>query len=121
SPESISVTNHQLKYLPAIKEANEQLAQTIEQVMKKGNFPLVLGGDHSLAIGTIAGVAKCIEKLGVIWFDAHSDLNTEKTSPSGNIHGMSLAVSLGMGATDLTHIGGFSPKILPENTVIIGA
>lgn len=121
SPESIPMTNRQLKYLPAIQEANEQLAHTIEQVMQKGHFPLVLGGDHSLAIGTIAGVSKCIDRLGVLWFDAHSDLNTEKTSPSGNIHGMSLAVSLGKGTKDLTHMGGYAPKILPENTVIVGA
>ncbi|MCI2455246.1 arginase family protein, partial [Listeria monocytogenes] len=73
-----------------------------------GSFPLILGGDHSIAIGTLAGVAKHYENLGVIWYDAHGDLNTEETSPSGNIHGMPLAVSLGFGHADLTNIGGYS-------------
>jgi len=80
-----------------------------------------LGGDHSIAIGTLAGVAKHYENLGVIWYDAHGDLNTEDTSPSGNIHGMPLAVSIGIGHPDLINIHGFAPKVKPENIVIIGA
>ena len=65
--------------------------------MERGNFPLVLGGDHSIAIGTLAGLAKKYKNLGVIWYDAHADMNTAETSPSGNIHGMPLAVSMGLG------------------------
>ena len=81
----------------------------------------MLGGDHSIAIGTLAGVSKHYQNLGVIWFDAHGDLNTEATSPSGNIHGMPLAVSLGIGHPDLVNILGYAPKVKPEHIVIIGA
>jgi arginase len=87
--------------------------------------PLVLGGDHSLAAGSVSGVAEFYrrqkQKIGVIWIDAHSDINTPETSPSGNVHGMPLAALLGLGAgTALGNIFGFSPKVAPENTVLIG-
>lgn len=121
TPESYDVGSSQLKYLREIAQVSEELAVTLDDVIQKGRFPLVLGGDHSIAIGTIAGVAKHYKRLGVIWFDAHGDLNTADTSPSGNIHGMPLAASLGMGHPDLVNIGGFSPKIRPENVVVIGA
>ncbi|HJV47076.1 MAG TPA: arginase [Bacillota bacterium] len=121
SPESYPIIHHNLKYLKEITEVNIQLSQVIEQEMSKGRFPLVLGGDHSIAIGTIAGLTRHKKNMGVIWFDAHGDLNTGETSPSGNIHGMSLAVSLGFGHADLTRIGGDVAKIKPEHTVIIGA
>ncbi|MBD1373556.1 arginase [Hazenella sp. IB182357] len=121
SPESIDMGSSSLKYLSAIKQVNEQLAGVVSDVVERGRFPLVLGGDHSMAIGTIAGIAKHHKNMGVIWFDAHGDLNTGETSPSGNIHGMSLAVSLGIGHPDLVNIGGFAPKINPEKTVIVGA
>ena len=107
--------------LEAIAETTQKLAEQIDQVVKNGEFPLVLGGDHSVAVGTLAGVAKHYKSLGVIWYDAHGDLNTAETSPSGNIHGMPLAVSLGHGHPLLTEIGGYSPKVKPENVVIIGA
>lgn len=110
-----------LRNLQAIIEVNTTLSEKIDKVIKRGSFPLVLGGDHSIAIGTLAGVAKHYENLGVIWFDAHGDLNTMETSPSGNIHGMSLAVSLGIGHPSLTDIGSYSPKVKFENIVIIGA
>lgn len=112
---------HPLRNLQAIIEVNTILSDLVDKVIKKGNFPLVLGGDHSIAIGTIAGIAKHYDNLGVIWYDAHGDLNTKETSPSGNIHGMPLAVSLGLGHPHLTNIGSYSPKIKPENVVIIGA
>jgi len=111
--------NH--KYLDEVVETNTQLADTVARVMEEGRFPLVLGGDHSIAIGTIAGVAKSVQNLGVIWFDAHGDLNTGETSPSGNIHGMPLAASLGFGHERLVQIAGYAPKVKPENVVIIGA
>lgn len=111
--------NH--KYLDQVVEANSLLAEAVSSVLEEGRFPLVLGGDHSIAIGTIAGVVKQVKNLGVIWFDAHGDLNTGETSPSGNIHGMPLAASLGYGHERLVQIGGFAPKIKPENIVIIGA
>ncbi|MHC0039643.1 arginase [Pseudoneobacillus sp. C159] len=116
-----SDTETNLKNLKAVAEASEKLAFAVGEVIQDGSFPLVLGGDHSIAIGTLAGVSKHYKNLGVIWYDAHGDLNTAETSPSGNIHGMPLAVSLGLGHTTLTQIAGYSPKVKPENIIIIGA
>ncbi|WP_164214312.1 arginase [Virgibacillus sp. YIM 98842] len=110
-----------LKNLEQVIEANEKLAGMVDQEMAKKRFPLVLGGDHSIAIGSLAGVSKYYENLGVIWYDAHGDLNSSETSPSGNIHGMPLAVSLGIGHEKLTNLSGSAPKIKPENIVIVGA
>jgi arginase len=96
----------------------------VEKVMGAGEFPLVLGGDHSVAIGSIAGVAafcrKHRKKLGVLWIDAHGDLNTSETTPSGNIHGMPMAASIGMGAIELTSVGGDFKKVDPRDVVLIG-
>lgn len=114
-------TDTNLKNLREVVDASEKLAEKVDHIIKAKRFPLVLGGDHSIAIGTFAGIAKHYKNLGVIWYDAHGDLNTPETSPSGNIHGMPLAVSLGLGHPDLVKIAGFSPKIKPENIVIIGA
>lgn len=116
-----SSTAGNLKNLSSVVKASELLAQKIDETIAGDSFPLVLGGDHSIALGTLAGVAKKQKNLGVIWYDAHGDLNTADTSPSGNIHGMPLAASLGFGDPGLTNIGGFSPKAKPENVVIIGA
>lgn len=121
TPEAYPIIHHNLKYLDEITKVNKELAKVVDQEMSRGQFPLVIGGDHSIAIGTIAGLAKHKRNMGVIWYDAHGDLNSGETSPSGNIHGMSLAVSLGIGHPDLTNIGGFAPKVKPENVVIIGA
>ncbi|MFY2158368.1 arginase [Cytobacillus firmus] len=113
--------NSNLRNLHLIAEKTEKLAEKVDHAIKSGSFPLVLGGDHSIAIGTLAGVSKHYTNLGVIWYDAHGDLNTAETSPSGNIHGMPLAVSLGIGHPLLTNVGGYGPKVKPENIVIIGA
>ncbi|MBC5636702.1 arginase [Ornithinibacillus sp. BX22] len=110
-----------LKNLEQVIEANETLAEMVDAEINKGRFPLVLGGDHSIAIGSLAGISKHYENLGVIWYDAHGDLNTSETSPSGNIHGMPLAVSLGLGHERLTNLYQYAPKVKPENIVIIGA
>ncbi|WP_339217454.1 arginase [Ornithinibacillus sp. FSL M8-0202] len=110
-----------LKNLEQVIEANETLAEMVDAEITKGRFPLVLGGDHSIAIGSLAGISKHYENLGVIWYDAHGDLNTSETSPSGNIHGMPLAVSLGLGHERLTNLYQYAPKVKPENIVIIGA
>lgn len=114
-----------LKYLNQIKSACEELAKQVDGIMTAGELPITLGGDHSIAIGSFAGFAadcrKRNEVPGLIWFDAHADMNTPETTPSGNIHGMPLAVLLGYGAPELTNIGGFSPKIKPEYCVHIGA
>ena len=109
-----------LRFLDEITRVNTELCNKVSKIMEEGRFPLVLGGDHSIAIGTIAGVAQHKKNLGVIWFDAHGDINTEETSPSGNIHGMPVAVSLGYGHERLTSIGGVEPKIKPDNFVYIG-
>ncbi|MBW8350857.1 arginase [Bacillus sp. IITD106] len=114
--------NHtSLKNLKAIARISEEIALSIQNIIENKRFPLLFGGDHSIAIGTIAGISKYYQNLGVIWFDAHGDLNTEDTSPSGNIHGMPLAASMGFGHPSLTGIGGYSPKVNTENVVIIGA
>jgi arginase len=114
-----------LKYLDQIGTACEDLAEKVEEILNAGELPLVLGGDHSIAIGSISGVAsyyrKRDEKPGLIWFDAHADMNTPESSPSGNIHGMPLAVLLGYGAPKLTDIAGFAPKLDPALCVHIGA
>ncbi|CAM2856011.1 arginase [Paenibacillus sediminis] len=112
--------NPVLKNLSSVIETGNRIAKDVDQVIKSGTFPLIIGGDHSIAIGTIAGVAKNYSNLGVIWVDAHGDLNTEQTTPSGNIHGMPLAINIGIGDERLTSIYHFAPKIKPENVVIIG-
>ena len=118
-------SGEKLKYLDQIDAACEDLAEKVEEVLNACELPLVLGGDHSIAIGSISGVAsycrKRNEKPGLIWFDAHADMNTPESSPSGNIHGMPLAVLLGYGATKLKNIGGFAPKLDPALCVHIGA
>src|SRR5699024_6317073 len=83
------------------------------------SFPLILGGDHSIAIGSLAGLYPHYNNLGVIWYDAHGDIKTNETSPSGNIHGMPLAASLGLGDDSLTNIHHAATKIKPENFVLI--
>jgi arginase len=120
SPESIDIGENHLKFLSPVCDVNEALANAVSAVIERKRFPLVLGGDHSMAIGTIAGVAKHYNNLGLIWYDAHGDLNTGDTSPSGNIHGMPLAASLGIGHPALVHVGGYAPKVKPENVVMVG-
>lgn len=110
-----------LKHLEEIAALNSELADRVAEAAGSGRFPLILGGDHSIAIGTIAGLTRHYRNLGLIWFDAHGDLNTEDTSPSGNIHGMSLAVNLGQGHPLLTQIRRQSSRIDPAKVVIIGA
>lgn len=113
--------NNSLRNLKEVALASEKLAKEVDNTISRKRFPLVFGGDHSIAIGTLAGLSKHYNNLGVIWYDAHGDLNTSETSPSGNIHGMPLAVSLGIGDSRLTELYGNNPKIKPENIVIIGA
>ncbi|MGG1118517.1 Arginase [Bacillus licheniformis] len=113
--------SEELRNLKAITKASAKLAETVDNTVASGAFPLVLGGDHSIAIGTLAGLARHYQNLGVIWYDAHADLNTKESSPSGNIHGMPLAISLGIGHEGLTSIYGKKTKIKAENIVIIGA
>ncbi|HEY0386054.1 MAG TPA: arginase [Pyrinomonadaceae bacterium] len=113
------------KYLREITRACEDLAVEVHQILSAGELPLTLGGDHSIAIGSISGVASFFrerqEQVGLLWFDAHADMNTPETSPSGNIHGMPLAALLGFGAPELTNIAGFAPKLDPRFCAHIGA
>ncbi|QNO14740.1 arginase [Alkalicella caledoniensis] len=120
APESRIIENEKLKYLDVIKDVNTVLADQVSEALKNNYRPVILGGDHAIAIGSIAGVSQRVKRMGLIWFDAHGDFNTAETTPSGNIHGMPLAVSLGYGAPELTNIGGFVGKVKPEDVVVIG-
>jgi arginase len=124
-PKSRPKAHDKLKYLQEISLACEQLAKDVHAIMKAGELPIVLGGDHSIAIGTISGVASyCREQnetLGLIWFDAHADMNTPETTPSGNIHGMPLSTLLGYGAPALVNVAGFAPKLDPKFCAHVGA
>lgn len=112
------------KYLLPIASTCERLGQMVFQAMSESKAPLVLGGDHSIAIGTIGGVARFFrkkkQKLGLIWIDAHADMNTPQSSPSGNVHGMPLACTIGLGPPELAKMFGFSPKIDPGNVALVG-
>jgi arginase len=123
-PETQKVGEGKLRYKTPILATCTELCQRVEQALERSRMPLVLGGDHSIAIGSVAGssghFAKQGEAIGLIWFDAHGDANTPDTTPSGNIHGMSLAINLGLGDPDLVNLGGRTPKVLPRNTVLIG-
>ena len=113
------------KYLRQVAETCRRHAAWVEAILREGSTPLVLGGDHSIAIGTVSGVAsfyrKKKRKIGLIWLDAHADMNTPETTPSGNLHGMPLACCLGLGAPELTRIGGFRPKVKAAQAALIGA
>lgn len=119
-PASPIAAGTNLKNLDEVARVNTALCEKVDTAMASGRFPLVLGGDHSIAIGTIAGVLQHKKNLGVIWFDAHGDINTAETSPSGNIHGMPVAVSLGLGHERLTSIGGSDKKLNTKNIVFVG-
>lgn len=109
-----------LRNLEEIIETSETLSQSVSNSISNNHFPLILGGDHSIAIGSISGVSKHYENLGVIWYDAHGDLNIPEESPSGNIHGMPLRILAGDGDDKLVNIANYAPKVKPENIVLIG-
>jgi arginase len=122
--ETKSVGDPHAKYLKDITKTCTTEAEMVIKALEQGLTPLVIGGDHSVAAGTVSGVAEFYrrqdQKIGLIWIDAHSDINTPDTSPSGNVHGMPLAALLGLGPAPLANIFGWSPKIAPENVVIVG-
>ncbi|WP_438302195.1 arginase [Staphylococcus pseudintermedius] len=99
---------------------SKSLKEKVSDSIRQQHFPVILGGDHSLAIGSISGVAEHYDHLGVIWYDAHGDLNVPEESPSGNMHGMPLRILAGEGDEKLVQLGGFAPKVKPENIVLIG-
>lgn len=124
-PEMQHFGERRAKYLNEIAETCQEVAHRIYQSLEAGYFPVSLGGDHSIAIGTQAGVSKFYrdreQAIGCIWLDAHADMNTPETSPSGNVHGMPFAATLGFGPEALSKIFGYAPKIQPQHCVLIGA
>ena len=124
-PEEMPVGEKRAKYLQEIAETCADVAAAAEKSLSEGFLPLVLGGDHSIAAGVAAGVANYFRKdkkqIGYLWLDAHGDMNTPESSPSGNVHGMPLAAIMGYGAPKLVDLLGFKPKAEPGNIVIVGA
>jgi arginase len=123
-PETAPVGPADARYLLQIAHTCERLADMVEKAADAGRVPLVLGGDHSVAAGTVAGMSrhfrKAQVKTGLIWIDAHADMNTPSTSPSGNVHGMPLACLIGLGPRELTHIAGYAPAVEPSSVALIG-
>ena len=122
--ESVPSSTDNARYLPQIAATCEKLAAKVENAIETGKFPLVLGGDHSIAVGTVSGVSHAFRKrsasIGLIWVDAHADMNTPETSPSGNVHGMPLACCVGRGPRELTDIFGYCPKVDGSNVALVG-
>ncbi len=123
-PERLPAGPARTRYLAHIAQACRRLARAVESAAAAGQAPLVLGGDHSTAIGTVSGMSHYCrarkQSLGLIWIDAHTDMNTPGTSPSGNVHGMPLACLTGRGPRALTHIYGYAPKVRPANVALVG-
>lgn len=124
-PESVEAAGVNPRYLSEAVASNLNLAQAVFELLSDGCVPIILGGDHSIAIGSVSGMARYFreqgETFGLIWFDAHADINTPETSPSGNIHGMPLAALLGYGDEQLVSLGGFAPKLDPRFFAHVGA
>ena len=123
-PEQKKEGDPHAKYLKEITATCTKHAELVVKTLELGKVPMVLGGDHSVAAGTVAGVAQFYrhqeQRIGLIWIDAHTDINTPETSPSGNVHGMPLAATMGLGPAELTNLFNFSPKVSPENCVLVG-
>lgn len=123
-PEATNAGPERARFLPEIAQTCTRLGEMAYGAVKRGDLPLVLGGDHSIAVGTVAGVARAHRenngKIGLIWIDAHADMNTPDTSPSGNVHGMPLACCIGKGPPELTNLFDFAPKVDPRNVAIVG-
>jgi len=124
-PEAADRGEQRQVFLEEIARVCRTLADLVAETLKQDEFPLTLGGDHSLAAGSISGTSAFFrnqnKRIGVIWVDAHADMNIPKSSPSGNVHGMPLAALMGLGPKELSEIADFSPKVSPENTVVVGA
>jgi arginase len=123
-PEEVSYGEKRAKYLAEIADACKDLSGIVEKSLDESMTPVVLGGDHSIAAGTMSGVAAHFKKkekrVGLIWLDAHGDINTPESSPSGNVHGMPLAATMGYGAMELVELQGFKPKVEPQNISLVG-
>ena len=110
----------ELRHLAAVRSVCEEVAGRAEAMLSEGLFPIFLGGDHSISIGTVSGIARSSGRTGVIWLDAHADFNIPETSPSGNIHGMPLSALTGRGHPDLVAIGGEGASVRTDDVVILG-
>jgi arginase len=123
-PEQKKEGHPNAKYLKEITATCTKHAELVLKTLEAGMIPIALGGDHSVAAGTVSGVAEFYrrqhQKVGLIWIDAHTDINTPDSSPSGNVHGMPLAAIMGLGPSELANIFNFSPKVSPENCVLVG-
>ncbi len=124
-PDYVAAKEDNLKYLKEILVSSNNSANSVKQILQDGAFPLILGGDHSVALGTFSGVSSYFREqekdIGLIWLDAHADINTHETSGSGNIHGMPLAALLGYGDPSLVNLEGFAPKLNPKFCAHVGA
>ena len=124
-PKSVANAEDNPKYLPEMLAACETMSETIRKIFQAGDFPVILGGDHSIAIGTFTGASSFFrdegKEIGLLWFDAHADMNTPETSPSGNLHGMPLSTLLGIGEEKLVNLNGFAPKLNPKYLAHVGA
>jgi arginase len=122
--EELKVGDVHARYLSEITRASALACKKVDRIMSRGHFPLILGGDHSIAAGTVSGIAgyarRAGKRIGLLWVDAHGDINTPETSPSGNIHGMPVAALLGYGPDELTGIGGRFVKVDPKNVALVG-
>jgi arginase len=123
-PEAHPAGSDRARYLPQIAATCRRLAALVEKSAAAGKLPVVLGGDHSIAVGTISGVSRAYRKrkqrVGLIWIDAHADMNTPETTPSGNVHGMPLACCVGIGPPELTKLGGYAPAVAARNVALVG-
>jgi len=123
-PETAPVGTPEARYLPQIAHTCERLAALVTKAADAGRVPVVLGGDHSVAVGTVSGMSRHFRnrqaRMGLIWIDAHADMNTPATSPSGNVHGMPLACCIGLGPRELIGIGGDAPQVQPSSVALIG-
>lgn len=124
-PAAAAAPGENPKYLREMVETSRNSAAAVKRILEDGRMPIILGGDHSIAIGTFSGIASYFrdrsEEIGLVWFDAHADINTPETSPSGNIHGMPLAALLGHGSPELVDLEGFAPKLDPRFVAHVGA
>lgn len=124
-PNYVAEAGENPKYLHEMIASSKNSAMLVKQVLNADEIPVILGGDHSIAIGTYSGISSFFrersEEIGLIWFDAHADINTPETSPSGNIHGMPFATLLGVGNDQLVNLEGFAPKINPKFCAHVGA
>lgn len=119
--EALALVDERAHYLPEILEVSARLATVVAQAVESGSRPLVLGGDHSVAVGTLSGLAQAAgQPGGVIWIDAHGDLNTPETSPTGNVHGMPLAAALGRCGAWFEHEDLTLPAVDPARVVLVG-